>query len=222
MALRGVELGKRVFLIVEKPQEIGLILRVAKEIGVAPAHRDAHPPPRARLGQVGEVGRRRPPSSASRRRRSSRPSRSSSAATPSRSFRLLHFHVGSQIPEIKRIKNAIKEGARVYAKLRAAGAPLEILDVGGGLGVDYDGSKTSYDASMNYTLQEYANDVVYIVREICGTEGVPEPAIVSESGRALVAYHSLLVCEVRGQNATRHERRRPHGARRTSTTCCAR
>src|SRR5206468_9294058 len=94
------------------------------------------------------------------------------------------------------------EGARVYAKLRAAGAPLEVLDVGGGLGVDYDGSKTSYEASKNYTLQEYANDVVYIVREICGAEGVPEPAIASESGRALVAFHSLLVCGVRGQNAT--------------------
>jgi arginine decarboxylase len=119
------------------------------------------------------------------------------------SFRLLHFHVGSQIPEIKRIKNAVKEGARVYAKLRAAGAPLDVLDVGGGLGIDYDGSKTSYDASMNYTLQEYANDVVYIVREICGVEGVPEPAIVSESGRALVGFHSLLVCEVRGQNVAR-------------------
>ena len=201
MALRGVELGKRVFLIVEKPAEIGLILRVAKELGVAPLigmrirlHARGSGKWEKSGGQAAKFGltTQEVLEAVEELKRGDALS----------SFRLLHFHVGSQIPEIKRIKNAIKEGARVYAKLRAAGAPLEILDVGGGLGVDYDGSKTSYEASMNYTLQEYANDVVYIVREICGTEGVPEPAIVSESGRALVAYHSLLVCEVRGQNSS--------------------
>jgi arginine decarboxylase len=116
------------------------------------------------------------------------------------SFRLLHFHAGSQITEIKRIKNAVKEGARVYAKLRGEGCRLEYLDVGGGLGVDYDGSNTSYEASMNYTVREYANDVVYIVQEVCVSENVPPPVLISESGRALTAYHSLIVSEVGGQN----------------------
>jgi arginine decarboxylase len=114
-------------------------------------------------------------------------------------LRLLHFHVGSQIPEIKRIKTAVKEGARVYSKLRAEGCPIDYLDVGGGLGVDYDGSNTSYEASMNYSVQEYANDVVYFVKETCVAENVPVPTLVSESGRALAAYHCLLLCEVSGQ-----------------------
>ncbi len=200
MALRGIELGKRVFLIVEKPQEVALILRVAKEEGVAPLigmrirlHAKGSGKWEKSGGQAAKFGL------TTQELLDAVEELKRGDALPS--FRLLHFHVGSQIPEIKRIKAAVKEGARVYAKLRAAGVPLEILDVGGGLGVDYDGSKTSYEASMNYTLQEYANDVVYIVREICGVEGVPEPAIASESGRALVAFHSMLICEVRSQNA---------------------
>ncbi|HVG94333.1 MAG TPA: biosynthetic arginine decarboxylase, partial [Planctomycetota bacterium] len=201
LALRGVELGKRVVLIVEKPQEVGLILRVSKQVGVAPLigmrirlHARGSGKWEKSGGQAAKFGltTQEVLEAVEELKR----------ADALSSFRLLHFHVGSQIPEIKRIKAAVKEGARVYAKLRAAGAPLEVLDVGGGLGVDYDGSKTSYEASMNYTLQEYANDVVYIVREICGAEGVPEPSIASESGRALVAFHSLLICEVRGANAT--------------------
>jgi arginine decarboxylase len=201
LALRGVELGKRVVLIVEKPQEVGLILRVSKEVGVAPLigmrirlHARGSGKWEKSGGQAAKFGltTQEVLEAVEELKR----------ADALSSFRLLHFHVGSQIPEIKRIKAAVKEGARVYAKLRAAGAPLEVLDVGGGLGVDYDGSKTSYEASMNYTLQEYANDVVYIIREICGAEGVPEPSIASESGRALVAFHSLLICEVRGANAT--------------------
>jgi arginine decarboxylase len=202
MALRGVALGKRVFLIVEKPQEIGLILHVAAEVGVAPLLGM-----RIRLHARGSGKWEKSGGQAAKFGLTTQELLDAveelKRADALSSFRLLHFHVGSQIPEIKRIKNAVKEGARVYAKLRAAGAPLEVLDVGGGLGIDYDGSKTSYDASMNYTLQEYANDVVYIVREICGVEGVPEPAIVSESGRALVGFHSLLVCEVRGQNVAK-------------------
>lgn len=201
LALRGVELGKRVFLIVEKPQEVGLILEVAKEVGVQPLIGM-----RIRLHARGSGKWEKSGGEAAKFGLTTQELLDAveelKRADALGSFRLLHFHVGSQIPEIKRIKNAVKEGARVYAKLRAAGAPLEVLDVGGGLGVDYDGSKTSYEASMNYTTQEYANDVVYIVREICGTEGVPEPALASESGRALVAYHAMLVCEVRGQNVT--------------------
>jgi len=110
---------------------------------------------------------------------------------------LLHFHVGSQITEIRKVKNAVREGGRIYAKLRKRGVGIRYLDVGGGLGVDYDGSKTSSDASVNYSVQEYANDVVFGISEVCEEEAVPSPVIVSESGRMLVAYHSILVTDVR-------------------------
>lgn len=109
---------------------------------------------------------------------------------------MLHFHLGSQIPEIRRFKTAFRESARIYAKLRKLGVPLEMLDLGGGLAVDYDGSRTSTDASMNYSVQEYANDAVFLVRDVCAEEGVPMPILVSESGRALVAHHALAVVDV--------------------------
>ena len=111
---------------------------------------------------------------------------------------LLHFHIGSQITEIRKVKNAVLEAGRIYAKLRKRGVAIEYLDVGGGLGIDYDGSKTSSDASMNYTVQEYANDVVFGVQEVCEREDVPMPRLVSESGRMLTAYHSVLITEVHG------------------------
>ena len=114
-------------------------------------------------------------------------------------LRLLHFHIGSQIPEIRKIKGAIREAARIYAKVKKMGSNIEYLDVGGGLGVDYDGSGTSSDASVNYTLREYANDVVYTISEVCNAEHVPHPKIVSESGRALVTHHSMLIVDVRDQ-----------------------
>ncbi len=113
-------------------------------------------------------------------------------------FKLLHFHLGSQIPNIRHIKQALNEAARVYAELYSRGAGLEYLDVGGGLGVDYDGSQTNFESSVNYSLQEYANDVVYHIQSVCDDAGVPHPTIVSESGRAIVAYHSALVFNVLG------------------------
>lgn len=109
---------------------------------------------------------------------------------------MLHFHIGSQITEIRRIKSAIQEASRIYAKLRKMDVKIELLNVGGGLGVDYDGSRTSSDASVNYSVQEFANDVVYSIKEVCASEEVPEPEIVSESGRALTAYHSMLITDV--------------------------
>lgn len=109
---------------------------------------------------------------------------------------MLHFHVGSQITEIKRVKNAIKEAARVYAKLKRRARGIKYLNVGGGLGVDYDGSKTSSDSSINYTMQEYANDVVYTVMDVCDNEDIEEPILVSESGRAVTAHHSVVVVNV--------------------------
>ena len=109
---------------------------------------------------------------------------------------MLHFHIGSQITDIRKIKNAIREAGRVYAKLRALGVPIQYLNLGGGLGVDYDGSKTAFDSSMNYSVQEYANDVVYTIKQICDEEGVPAPTLVTESGRAVTAYHSVLITNV--------------------------
>jgi arginine decarboxylase len=113
-------------------------------------------------------------------------------------FKLLHFHLGSQIPNIRIVKHALNEAARIYTELHKVGAGLQYLDVGGGLGVDYDGSQTNFESSTNYTLEEYANDVVYHIQTVCDDAGVPHPTIVSESGRAVVAYHSVLIFNVLG------------------------
>jgi arginine decarboxylase len=113
-------------------------------------------------------------------------------------FRLLHFHLGSQIPNIRHIKAALNESARIYVELVQRGAGLKYLDVGGGLGIDYDGSQTNFESSVNYTLQEYASDVVYHIQSVCDEASVPHPTIVSESGRAIAAYHSVLVFNVLG------------------------
>ncbi|HEY6873099.1 MAG TPA: arginine decarboxylase [Geobacteraceae bacterium] len=108
-------------------------------------------------------------------------------------LKLLHFHIGSQITKIDKIKNALIEGTRIYAELRKLGVGLDYVDIGGGLGVDYDGSKSSYFSSVNYSIEEYANDVIYQVKNICDEAGVPCPNIISESGRAVVAHYSVLV-----------------------------
>jgi arginine decarboxylase len=113
-----------------------------------------------------------------------------------RQLKMLHFHIGSQITDIRRIKNAIKEAARVYAKVCKMGFPIEYLNVGGGLGVDYDGSRTASDCSVNYSVQEFANDIVYTINEICQSENVPPPTIVTESGRAVAAHHALFIMNV--------------------------
>ena len=111
---------------------------------------------------------------------------------------MTHFHMGSQITNIRKVKESLNEAARIYAELVRLGAGLKIIDVGGGLGVDYDGSQTDFESSMNYSLQEYANDVVFRIKTVCDEAGVPHPKIISESGRALVAYHSMLVFDVLG------------------------
>jgi arginine decarboxylase len=111
-------------------------------------------------------------------------------------LRLLHFHIGSQLTDIKRIKNAMKEAARVYAKVRQMKIPIDLLDVGGGMAVDYDGSKTAFDSSANYSAQEFANDVIYTIMQVCDDENVPHPTIIQESGRFLAAYHAILITNV--------------------------
>ena len=113
-------------------------------------------------------------------------------------LKLLHFHIGSQVPDILIVKKAVQEASRFYAKLYKRGFRIEYLDVGGWLGVDYDGSRSAFDSSTNYTLQEYANDIVYYIGDVCDAEKVPHPDIISESGRAIVAHHSVLIVEVFG------------------------
>ncbi|MDB5308216.1 MAG: speA [Gemmataceae bacterium] len=113
-------------------------------------------------------------------------------------FQMTHFHMGSQVSNIRKVKDALTEATRVFAELYRLGAGLKYIDVGGGLGVDYDGSQTDFESSTNYTLQEYANDVVFRIKAVCDEAGVPHPTIISESGRAVVAYHSVLVFDVLG------------------------
>lgn len=110
---------------------------------------------------------------------------------------MIHYHIGSQITEIKKVKSAMKEAARVYAKILKSGFNLLYLNIGGGIGVDYDGSKTSFYVSHNYTMQEFANDVIYIIQDVCKSENCKTPHIVSESGRAVAAYHAVLITDVR-------------------------
>jgi arginine decarboxylase len=113
-------------------------------------------------------------------------------------LKLVHCHPGSQLHDIRRVKEAVSELAHVYAELKRLGAGVEYLDVGGGLAVDYDGSRTNFESSMNYSLQEYANDVVYRVANVCAARGIEHPTIISESGRAIAAHHSVLVFNVLG------------------------
>ncbi|HYX35554.1 MAG TPA: biosynthetic arginine decarboxylase [Oligoflexus sp.] len=115
---------------------------------------------------------------------------------------MLHFHIGSQVTEIKRIKNAIKEASRVYAKVHKMNFKPVCLNIGGGVGVDYDGSKTSFASSANYSLQELANDVIYEIGEVCKNEEVPSPQIVTESGRVIAAYHSIVITDIREVQST--------------------
>jgi arginine decarboxylase len=196
-ALMGVKLGKRVFIVVEKLSELSQIIAVSRELGVAPLvgircklYSRGSGKWESSGGEFAKFGLTTPEIlEAIRILREN---------GLEESFKLLHFHIGSQITDIKTVKDAVKEGTRIYSKLRKMGLKLEFLDVGGGLGVDYDGSRTSFDSSINYSLQEYVSDVVYSIKEVCEAEEVPEPNIVSESGRAIVAHHSVLLVNVFG------------------------
>lgn len=117
-------------------------------------------------------------------------------------LKLLHFHIGSQLTDIKRIKNAMKEASRVYSKIYQMRIPIEFLDVGGGMAVDYDGSKTAFESSANYNAQEFANDVIYTIKQVCDDENVPHPTIIQECGRYLSAYHAIVVTNVQEEIET--------------------
>ncbi len=197
IALMGIKLGSKVILVVEKLEELKQIIAVSRQMGVEPIIGI-----RARLmskgaGKWAESG--------GENAKFGLNTAELIAATDllraeklGHCFKLLHFHIGSQVPDILTIKKAVQEAARFYAKLFKMGFALETLDVGGGCGVDYDGSGCAFDSSTNYSLQEYTNDIVYYIGDICNQEKVPHPQIISESGRALVAHHSVLIVEVLG------------------------
>jgi arginine decarboxylase len=194
IALLGRKLGKSVVIVVEKLEELEQTIRTSKEVGVEP-----HIGIRVRLHSKGS-GKWSP--SGGENAKFGLDTTNLVAASQilkdagfAHCLKLVHFHVGSQVPDISTIKRAVREAARYYAKLAKLGHELGYLDVGGGLGVDYDGSRSDFDSSANYSLQEYANDVVWNIMDVCDSENVPHPAIVSEGGRAIVAHHSVLVME---------------------------
>ena len=196
-AMLGRKLGKRLVMVVEKIEELAQVLAIAKPMGIEPwigvrvrlatkgsgkwatsGGEDAKfGLSTAELVQASELLRRE---------------------DMAHCLKLVHFHVGSQITDIGTIKRAVREAARFYAKLHKLGHELGYLDVGGGLCIDYDGSRTTFDSSVNYTLHEYARDVVGAVQEVCDEEKVAHPILVSESGRAIAAHHSVLIVEAFG------------------------
>ena len=195
LALMGQKLGHEVFIVIEQEGEIDVLLRVADEMGVTPSAGV-----RIKLASEGHG-----------RWADSGGEKSKFGLTASELVRvvdrlreagrldvvkLIHFHLGSQITDIRYIKSGLQEIARFYAELHAAGVRVTHVDVGGGLGIDYDGSGSTVAASVNYSVQEYANDVVYTLAEMCRELEIPMPNLISESGRALTAHHALLLLNV--------------------------
>ncbi len=196
-ALTCSKLGRTVLIVVEKYSELQLIADVAKRMGVRP-----------RIGvrvKLAAKGSGRWEASGGDRSKFGLSTREvvesinfMRANDLLGCFELMHFHLGSQISAIRAVKDALREAGRFYVEVAKMGAPLKYFDAGGGLGVDYDGSQTNFASSMNYTTREYANDIVFSLQEICDSAGVPHPTIVTESGRAIVAHHSMLVMDILG------------------------
>jgi arginine decarboxylase len=195
LALMGQKLGHTVFIVLEKINEVDLLLKVAEEMGVSPSAGV-----RIKLASTGS-GRW----AATGGERSKFGLNASQlvmvldkleAAGRLDTLKLIHFHLGSQIPDIRNVKSAMAEVSRYYVELRKLGVGIEYVDVGGGLGVDYDGSRSTAHASVNYSVQEYANDIIYSLAEACRESEVAMPSVISESGRALTAHHALLLINV--------------------------
>lgn len=195
LALLGRKLGRKIVLVVEKLSEIEQILKIADEMEIEPLLGI-----RAKLATPGAGKWQESGGSNSKFGLSAADILNAVEKLRKRdrlsSLKLLHFHIGSQIPDIRTMKSAVQEGARLYSSLRKLGAPLDYFDVGGGLGVDYDGSQSKSDFSINYTTEEYVSNIVHQLQQVCDEEQVEHPHIVSESGRSIVAYHACLIMKV--------------------------
>ncbi len=199
LAMIGRKIGRKVIVVIEKLSELPELLRIAEEMQVMP-----YIGLRAKLstkgtgkwessgGDFAKFGLTTP--------EIIRALQILREKGKENCLKLFHFHLGSQLTDINTVKDAVTEGTRIYAKMRKMGFDLEYFDIGGGLGVDYDGSRTTGDSSMNYTLEEYVDDVVSYVQQICQDEEVPEPHLVSESGRAITAHHSCIIIPIFGNN----------------------
>jgi arginine decarboxylase len=196
MAFAGAKAGKRVVIVVEKLSELDHILRIAED------HEGNAPMIGMRVKLYSKGSGRWEKSGGEAAKFGLTTTELLEVINQLKEagrvdmLRLLHFHIGSQLTDIKRIKNAMKEAARVYAKIFQMKVPIDLLDVGGGMAVDYDGSKTAFESSANYNAQEFANDVIYTIKQVCDDENVPHPTIIQESGRFLSAYHAILVTNV--------------------------
>jgi len=195
LALIGLALGLQTYLVVEKSHEIGLILQQAQMLGIQP-----------RLGvrvRLASIGAGKWQNTGGEKGKFGLSStqvleviEQLRQADKLDCLHLMHFHVGSQVANIRDFQGALREAARLYSQLRALGAPIDTVDVGGGLGVDYEGAHTRTDCSMNYTIAEYANNVVRAFSEICHAQNLPAPRIFTESGRAMTAHHAVLITHV--------------------------
>jgi len=207
-ALLGQRLGRRPVIVIDRFHELDLVIKAAAELGIRP-----HLGVRARLSSKGAG--KWVDSTGDKSKFGLSAAEIVEVVERLRSedmlgcLELLHFHIGSQITTIRAIKDALREATRIFAELHALGARPGILDVGGGLGVDYDGSQTNFHSSKNYSVQEYANDVVSSIQEACDAANVPHPDIVTEAGRWMVAHHALMVFDVLGVNEVSPGRRSP-------------
>jgi arginine decarboxylase len=198
LSLLGRKLGRKVVVVIEKYSELHLLIRISKELNIEPIIGL-----RSKMSALGK-GKWQGSSGDRAKFGLTIPEIINSAKLLEKegmahTLKLLHFHIGSQLTDIRAIKDAVNESARIYADLHKMGFALEYVDVGGGLGIDYDGSKSTNDSSRNYSLNEYVADVVYGMKEICDLEGVPHPNLVTESGRAITAHHSCVVTEIVGE-----------------------
>jgi arginine decarboxylase len=184
LSLLGRKLGRKVVVVIEKFSELHLLIRISKELNIEGKWQGSSGD-RAKFGlTIPEI---------------INAAKFLEKEGMGHTLKLLHFHIGSQLTDIRAIKDAVNESARIYTELHKMGFALEYVDVGGGLGIDYDGSKSTNDSSRNYSLNEYVADVVYGMKEVCDLEGVPHPNLVTESGRAITAHHSCVVTEIVGE-----------------------